>query len=370
MADNLAIVKEHLDTAIDPAADPGQILAQEHNDVFTEMLSKVGKYTGGSFTVKGGAATVMLPGQIYILAALVAADVILVMSQTTNDGNYTSNILSNCNRGDVLHLKDYNGRSSYLKISEITEGVDTVETPTFVVSTKPMPGNQNYTYQVSDALICIVEVIKGQDFDALLSKIDLRLTWAKYDGKIEDPVGEDFDTYFKNVMFTGILPGGITTPGVVKVKQPIIKTKNYDLIADYSPKVIIERYSPQKYKGKELDTNLRNFQNAGYKRDIVNAFGRPSEFDLTSENFIQDLFAEYYFQVESFPIPRGIGRRNFSGFDNPSGLRENLKGYVYLRFKIQITVDGVDYISEPKCPFKIVGIATDTFKLISYALNI
>ena len=37
--DNLEILKQNLDTAVDPNAGIGEILAQEHNDMVTEFLS-------------------------------------------------------------------------------------------------------------------------------------------------------------------------------------------------------------------------------------------------------------------------------------------------------------------------------------------
>ena len=51
MADNLEILKQNLDLAINPNAGPGQILAQSHNDYVTEFINKQGKYVGMPFIV-------------------------------------------------------------------------------------------------------------------------------------------------------------------------------------------------------------------------------------------------------------------------------------------------------------------------------
>lgn len=157
--DSLKVVKGNLDLAIDPDALPGQIFAQDHNDVFTEMLSKVGKYVGLPFVVKGGFAEPAL-GEIYFDRSLNLSSVVIQMSTRTMDLNASENVVATLESTDIMHVKDFEGRSSFFRLTQ-TPNLHPTNPDVYQFKADAMPGNANYQYTGSYAEIMMVEFFKS-----------------------------------------------------------------------------------------------------------------------------------------------------------------------------------------------------------------
>ncbi len=348
--DNLKTLSERVDTDIDPAGSPGSVLASNHNEIEKTIISQTGKYVGSPFTAKGGDNSVVETGEIFIGDNFQqVAEILIYAAQKTNDLVDFGLTLATCEGGDLIHFKDFVGRSAFFIFDYYTAEKDANSNDFYLIRVKGLADNLNYEYQVGESELCVVETIKNQAIKSILERVGLILGWAKYDGVAVSP---DFSLYAKTITVANTV--FIDTFKDVLVRLLIVQTKNFELIQNLNPKVIIERYSPHKYKRKDALNDELTYQVAGYKKHR-NLLSNPriSEFDMTSEKFIQDIGIELYFKNNKYPIPKGIGKRNFV-ISNLSGA-ELAKGYVYLRFKIQMTVGGVEYESEPKVHLKVVA---------------
>ena len=370
--DDLRQQKVNLDATIDPNAGPGGILAANHNQLETDLYGKVGKYTGSPFTAIGGNGNVIDTGKVWFAESFSNDDedgFVMKASQKTNDLLDFGLILNSLENGDLIHFKDFVGRSALLTFRSFTAETDTATNPYYRIIVQG-GDNPNYIYQADEAEICVISVIKNQHVKNLFENVKLNLSWGKFDGRDATP---DFTLYYKDFDFSDSLEGGGDL--TVKVRHLIVSTENFGLISAYNPTVIIERYSPHAYKGKETTTGIKTYQRAGYKRDVYDyaSFGdtpRMSEFPLVSQKFIQDINAELYFKYNKFPSVKGLGNRNIVN-ENLSPT-QFIKGYVYLRLKLQITINGTKYTSDPKVSFRIVAqkkLGTNLHNLISYGLT-
>jgi hypothetical protein len=161
MADNLKTLKANLDLAINPNAPIGGIKAQKHNDYATEMINKLGKFTGVFFTVKGGAGTTCLAGEMYINAPLnQITNFDLVVSRFNGDGNNIESLFNTLAINDSIHIKDDEGRSSYFTFNSLVLGTDSSSNPIITVSVKGLASNPNYTYLATDSNTTAIEFFK------------------------------------------------------------------------------------------------------------------------------------------------------------------------------------------------------------------
>jgi len=136
MADNFTVLKQQLDSAINPNAAPGTILAQDHNDWDTAFLKAQGKYVGSPFKAKKEFNGVANAGELFFNGALNDTNGIqIVTSKTTSDLNDFKLILNTLSEGDLIHIKDYEGRSVFFKYVQYTESED---------------DNQNTIYLIND----------------------------------------------------------------------------------------------------------------------------------------------------------------------------------------------------------------------------
>lgn len=161
--DNLKEVKQNLDIAINPDAGEGQIFAQAHNDVFSEMLQKVGKYTGFPYIISGGPAPAAIAnGDMFVVNKLNEPEngVALLAGQTTQDGDDWGNVLKECEPFDIFHLKDNEGRSSYFHFESYSVEAEVGGGQHHAVKLVPLPGNPNYEYLTGQKVICIVDIMK------------------------------------------------------------------------------------------------------------------------------------------------------------------------------------------------------------------
>ena len=160
MADNLKILKQNLDNAIDPNAGVGGILVQEHNDVFTEFINKSGKYTGFTYKSVKESNNNIFPVGILSWNSNSFNDInefTITLSQLTKDLNDIGHILDFMNVDSIIHFKDYVGRSVILKYINHSQGTDDNSNIIYNVVVKGVIDNTNYTYQVNEEEDCVID---------------------------------------------------------------------------------------------------------------------------------------------------------------------------------------------------------------------
>lgn len=160
MADNFKILKDNLDQAIDPNAGIGQILAQEHNNVFTEFISKAGKYTGLPLMAMESDDNGAVPTGAFVWNGNAMNDTggfTITIDEKTLDLNNVKRILETLAIGSIIHFKDYVGRSVHLIFKSFRELKDSNSTTIFNIEVSGVSENINYAYQPGEKEFCIVE---------------------------------------------------------------------------------------------------------------------------------------------------------------------------------------------------------------------
>ena len=137
----------------------------------------------------------------------------------------------------------------------------------------------------------------------------------------------------------------------------------------HQPKIIVERYrQTKKYPSGYI-------RPAGFYQENSNdasIWGRQSEYDVTHSTMNIDITPIQYFRPNLYSsaykdfIPSGAygeGRRKRS-----FKFTTNAKPFVPLRLKLQITIDNVDYVSQP-VDLKIVLGTTDIYDAINFVFH-
>ena len=175
MSDNLKILKENLDVAIDPNAGIGDIKAQDHNDVFTELIIKQGKYNGIPLNASSEVGLAgYRPGRLIWNnnAFDNTSDFTITISQTSKDLNNITPIFSNLSSGDVIKFKDFLGRSCLLEYKSHTLD-NTLNIINVVVS--GYSTNSNYSYQAGEVEQCVIGFFQKS------SQTQVQSDWAEED---------------------------------------------------------------------------------------------------------------------------------------------------------------------------------------------
>lgn len=160
MADNFKILKQNLDSAIDPNAGIGEILAQEHNDVITEFINKAGKYTGlpfNSIDEKNG-GIVPTGSLVWNNNAMNnTSDFVITISQKTLDLNNVTPVLNTLSNGAIIHFKDFVGRSVFLLYKSHVFLKDAIDSDIVDITVQGYVDNINYAYQDGESEVCVIE---------------------------------------------------------------------------------------------------------------------------------------------------------------------------------------------------------------------
>ncbi|WP_440881399.1 hypothetical protein [Tenacibaculum sp. C7A-26P2] len=180
MADNLKITEQNIDTAIDPNAGFGGILAQDHNDVLKELLKKVGKYTGAPYLSQAESNNGVIPVGVLVWnnnAMNNTNSFEITVAKKTADLNDIGILLDTMIEGSIIHFKDYVGRSVYLEYLSHKSGKDTIDGDIYNITVKGKVDNTNYTYQTDEKEVCVIEFynkteVKEGDKDWLKIKTD------------------------------------------------------------------------------------------------------------------------------------------------------------------------------------------------------
>jgi len=161
MADNLKLIKQDIDTYIDPNGAEGSILAEHHNAIEKSIVDKVGKYVGSAFTAVK-TATIFTSGVFsWEENAMNNTENFTVKtSKKTSDLNDFGLLLETMATNDIIQFKDFVGRCVYLKFIGYTAGTDGSGNPIYNITVSGYAENPNYTYQINENEICILSISK------------------------------------------------------------------------------------------------------------------------------------------------------------------------------------------------------------------
>ena len=378
MADNFTVLKQQLDTAINPNAAPGQIYAQDHNDWDTAFMKMQGKYVGSPFIARREFNGVANAGDLYWNGALNDTNGIeIITAKTTADLNDFCLILSRIGSGDLIHAKDYEGRSVFFEFKSYTEDVDNNNNVIYRIQVIPDGNNVNYYYQPTDEFICILEVVKSKSSGVnAFEGVEVNLFWNRRgkEQKTEDYceilerkkfVFNDNGVLFFKTIKTKVLHLGI------EIKNFANLNPNTEIVIERykrprrnsfrdSQGVEIKSYSPARYRIQHPYSNYINLEDGS-------TVYRPMFFPLQGDLSYYRIYAENYFsQVDP---PKALGNHLFMTFpkipfvnivdDANKGARKvpvRRKGYAHCRLRLRTDVTGNgDYVySDVMAYFKII----------------
>lgn len=167
MADNFNILEQTVDDKITNSGGPGSILASDHNEILKEFIQKSGKYTGSPYKARKEPTGGIVPVGTFFWnnnAMNNTSDFVITVSKTTADLNDLGLQLNRMSSGDLIHFKDYSGRSVYLIYKSHVAGTDASLPPpldTYEITVAGLAENVNYTYQSSDDEISVMEFLPG-----------------------------------------------------------------------------------------------------------------------------------------------------------------------------------------------------------------
>ena len=373
--DNFDILKQNLDIAIDPNAGIGQILAQKHNDYVTEFMSKQGKYVGSPFTAKATYQGVANPGELFLNGALNDVNGLgIITSKLTNDLNDFGIVLQTLSSGDLIHFKDYVGRSCYFVFKSFFATNDNNNNEIYQIDVTPNANNINYTYQANESKICVLETLKAKSTGggSIFEQVELKLFWgAKGDGKT--PFKKIFD--MKRLIFIDPNNG---TPFHKTIPTDVfflgVNCPQWELIKNLKPRLVIERFKRRRSNG----TSIEVFSESSYKQQFpysddvqindVNgqySVSRPMFISMNGKKEYYDIEAQHYFNI--FKTPHAYGNSHFLTKSNGdialyddthkdfAKIPKKQKGYSHCLLRLELTTkDGV-IVSKPMLYFKIVN---------------
>lgn len=166
MSDNLDNIKIDVEQFIDPNGAPNSILAQNHQNILKDILSKVGKYTGSPYIATKEATDLTAGKMSFRGNSFDASGTIQIdFAKLTADLTDFDLVLSNMAQGDLFKFKDYKGRVAFFEFQDY-ETANNAGNDIYEVDVIPSEGNLAYTYQDTEELVSV--------FDVFSKTIDLR----------------------------------------------------------------------------------------------------------------------------------------------------------------------------------------------------
>lgn len=167
MADNLKIIEQNIEAALDENGAPESVKVVNHKAVLLEVLNAAGKYTGLFFNAKG-ATDNLAPIGTFLWngnAPNTLTDFVVRMSQLTADGNNVGTILDQLSANAVIHFKDKVGRSFFLLYQSHVAAQDPNTDDVYDVTVRGIASNSNYVYQAAEVEVCGISFYNsgGQD---------------------------------------------------------------------------------------------------------------------------------------------------------------------------------------------------------------
>lgn len=160
--DNLKQIEQLVDQYIDPNGDPGSVLAENHNAILKDVLSKLGKYTGVPYLAHRNLNDFTTGRMSWNNNPLNLTEGTITFAKLSADLNDLERILKSYISGDLIKFKDYNGRAVLLEFQSYSTGEDMLGNPLYNVVVKGFPENLNYLYQVNEKQIAVFDFIKTQ----------------------------------------------------------------------------------------------------------------------------------------------------------------------------------------------------------------
>lgn len=171
--DNLDLISQKVNQDIDPNGVPGSILAQNHNDILQQFLRNSGKYVGFPFLIRNDYKGVSGIGNLFVSSAMNDSGLVLKVSGMTADGNSFLEIIKSFTPNDYLQLKDFKGRSFFFTFESFQVLQDDNNVDYLEINVSPFVENQNYTYQTTEIVISMMNVIK-QDLSFISDDLALK----------------------------------------------------------------------------------------------------------------------------------------------------------------------------------------------------
>lgn len=180
MANNLKVLKERIETDIDPLGAPGSILAQNHQEILIDVLNNVGKNNGAQYLAHKTLTNYTNGKMSWNSNAMNnTSDFIMTFAKLTSDLNDFGQILSRLKTNDLLRFKDFVGRSVDLIFQFYEADVDGSGNPVYNVTVKGVAQNVNYVYQdteIENSVISLSakaqETSEGQRRRAVINIVD------------------------------------------------------------------------------------------------------------------------------------------------------------------------------------------------------
>jgi len=171
MADDLKTIDQQIDTAINPAALPGQILTLSHNGLLHAIISAVGKLAGYPFTAKasGQAPQGTLLWNDNAMDGLTSF--VVTVSKLTADGNDFGTVLGSIVNGDIIKFKDFEGKSALLQYQSHVAATDGFANDTYDITVIGFAENPSFTYTTEEN-ICILDLLGGGGSGATIFWVD------------------------------------------------------------------------------------------------------------------------------------------------------------------------------------------------------
>lgn len=162
MADNFDQFEQSAEQILDNTRGPGAILAEEHKSLLFELSQKAGKYTGLAFKARKEPVAGVVPVGTFFWnsnALNTTTDFTVTFSGKTADLNDPGLVLNKLQNGDIIHFKDYAGRSAYFIFKSVAAGTDSGGAVKYDVVLAGVADNSNYIYQAADDQIAVIEFL-------------------------------------------------------------------------------------------------------------------------------------------------------------------------------------------------------------------
>lgn len=387
MADNLKVLKQNLDNAIDPNAGIGQILAQDHNDVITEFINKSGKYAGLTYKAVSDGANGVIPIGTFSWngnAMNQTGTFILSLSTKTTDLNIVTPLFDNLIQDDLIKFKDFVGRSVLLKYKSHTIGQDTSNNDIVLLSVESLPGNVNYTYQSSENEPCVLDFYPKSSSGKEYS-IDIIANQLKFYEDGTEIISKDLSIYLDDTNLARLV-SGVVSNGILTVTRDDNTTFDIDLTS-ISSVVNFSDIDGNIFYASDTDKRSGYYDNINkvYYPDIKQIAGSSNQFAYDTSNILNptSFIPDFYYNLTpkkgalnitnnggagggvnsrvyyTWGIPK-IPPYDFSFILNIKHLNNSTNNYEMLEVVIlveKVTISGgvttwgevkVDYLVEPK----------------------
>jgi len=225
--DNFKITEDRINNEIDGNGLPGSVLAQNHNEILKEILSKVGKYTG--FPFKAKKIETIIPTGTFSWGGNsmdTTTNFDIKISKLTSDLNDIGKVLEILGAGTIIHFKDYIGRSAFFEFISFATGQDGSSNDFYTITLKGFADNPTYTFQDTEEQICVLDFYpKASSYTIDIVANELKL----YENGVEI-ISKDLSIYLDDTNLSRITSGVLNgTTGIATFTRDDSSTFTIDL---------------------------------------------------------------------------------------------------------------------------------------------